>query len=592
MTMIDKNIFKDILPLKKYLYLAVLSDFVQAVLLAGASCITAYLAGRLLYAQLSFEAAAPFLALLFFFLTAKAVLAHCNQIKIEEISLKVQSRLRLMLLSALSRRRELPGRYAEGQWLALVTRGVDRLDAYITGFLPQLSALAVFPPVLLACAFYSDWISGAIFLGTAPLIPLFMILIGKLADKENKRQWQVFQRLTSYMADLLPGLLVLKAYNQAERQLAQMEQRGRDFSTATLKVLRIAFLSAFMLEFITTLSIAVIAVNIGLRLIYGEAQFVPVFFMLLLAPQFYLPFRRFGASFHEAMNGITAASEIYGLQAQLAELNDENTANAKPVKKWDAAPEVQFQDVYFSYENGGGLRGLSFTAPAGRQTVITGPNGAGKSTAFKLILNLLQPDSGRISADGADMSRLSAAERRQLIGWAAQEPYLFFASVRDNITMGRPCSEAQLRRTAEQVNLAAFIESLPEGYDTMIGGSTKLSAGQMRRLGLARALFSEPRLLLLDEPMENLDRENEDDIQAILARLRGKTTVLIIAHRLHTIASADKIVMVENGCLTECGSPQELASSGGAYAQLLAQNRLGAASSAEDALKKEGECDE
>lgn len=587
MTMIDKNIFKDILPFKKYLYLAVLSDFIQAVLLAGASYITAHLAGRLLYAQLSIEAAAPFLALLFFFLTAKAVLAHCNQIKIEEISLKVQSRLRLMLLFALARRRELPGRYAEGQWLALVTRGVDRLDAYITGFLPQLGTLAVFPPVLLACAFYSDWISGAIFLGTAPLIPLFMILIGKLADRENKRQWQVFQRLTAYMADLLPGLLVLKAYNQAERQLAQMEQRGRDFSTATLKVLRIAFLSAFMLEFITTLSIAVIAVNIGLRLIYGEAQFVPVFFMLLLAPQFYLPFRRFGASFHEAMNGITAASEIYGLQAQLSGLNDESSAEADSAKKWDKAPEVKFEDVCFTYGNGHGLKGLSFTAPAGQQTVITGPNGAGKSTAFKLMLNLLKPESGRISAGGADVSRLSAAQRRQLIGWAAQDPYLFSASVRDNIALGRPCSEAQLHRTAQRVNLDRFIEKLPDGYDTIIGGSTRLSAGQMRRLGLARALLSEPQLLLLDEPMENLDRENEDDIQSILAKLRGKATVLIIAHRLHTIASADKIVMVDGGRLLECGSPQELASSGGAYAQLLAQDKLSTSSSAEE---KEGSC--
>ena len=568
--MIDKNICKDILPFKKYLYLILASDAVQAVLMAGASYTTAYLADRLLKAQLSVDTAAPFTVLLFFFLAVKAVLAHYSRVRIEQISQQVQSRLRAMLLKALVHREQIGKDMVQGQWLALITRGVDKLDAYISSFLPQLGMLAVFPIVLLVCAFANDWISGLIFLFTAPLIPLFMILIGKMADKENKRQWQTFMKLTSYMADLLPGLLVLKAYNQAQRQLQQIAANGEQFSRATLKVLRIAFLSAFMLEFISTLSIAVIAVNIGLRLIYGEAQFLPVFFMLLIAPQFYQPFRQFGAAFHEAMNGITASSEIYSLQKQLNQTECEHGNAPAAEIKMTAPPRIVFDDVHYTYENGSGLNGLSFTAEGGEQTVIAGVNGAGKSTAFKLLLNLLKPKAGRITIDGIELKNIDEAVWRRSVGWAAQEPYVFSASFKDNIAMGRKCSMEDIMLAAEQANLDEFISSLPQGYNSIIGGSIKLSSGQKRRLGLARALLCRPKLLLLDEPLENLDRQNEELISSILDGLRGKVTVLIIAHRLHTIERADKIIMMENGRLLEEGSPAELTEKNGAYAALTA----------------------
>ena len=311
--MLDKNIVKDILPYKKTLILVILSNIIQATMIVSISYIIAYLADKLLFDELGHSAATPFLVLLFFFFIVKAVLNYINRLKMEEISLKVQSRLRYELLKAMAQDFKAAEKKPEGQWLALVTKGVDKLDTYLTGFLPQLGILLTFPAVLLICTFISDWISGLIFLVTAPLIPFFMVLIGKIADKENKKQWHLFQKLTVFMTDLLPGLLVVKAYNQTQRQIEQMRENGAKFSMATLKVLKIAFLSAFMLEFIATISIAVIAVNIGLRLLYGQAEFLPVFFCLLIAPQFYQPFRQFGAAFHDAMNGITAASEIYAL---------------------------------------------------------------------------------------------------------------------------------------------------------------------------------------------------------------------------------------------------------------------------------------
>ena len=311
--MLDKNILKDIFPYKKSLIFIILSNIIQATMIVSISYIIAYLADKLLFDELNHSAATPFLALLFFFFVVKAVLNYINRLKLEEISLNLQSKLRYKLLQALALDFKSIQRKPKGQCLAIITKGVDKLDVYLTSFIPQFGLLITIPLVLVIFTFINDWISGLIFLFTAPLIPFFMILIGKIADKENKKQWQVFQKLAVYMADLLPGLLVVKAYNQTQRQLKQVEKNGEKFSEATLKVLKIAFISAFMLEFIATISIAIIAVNIGLRLLYGQVSFLPAFFCLLVAPQFYQPFRQFGSAFHEAMNGIVASSEIYKL---------------------------------------------------------------------------------------------------------------------------------------------------------------------------------------------------------------------------------------------------------------------------------------
>lgn len=570
--MLDKNIVKDILPYKKTLILVILSNIIQATMIVSISYIIAYLADKLLFGELGHSAATPFLVLLFFFFIVKAVLNYINRLKMEEISLKVQSRLRYELLKAMAQDFKAGEKKTEGQWLALVTKGVDKLDTYLTGFLPQLGILLTFPAVLLICAFISDWISGLIFFVTAPLIPFFMVLIGKIADKENKKQWHLFQKLTVFMTDLLPGLLVVKAYNQTQRQIEQMRENGAKFSMATLKVLKIAFLSAFMLEFIATISIAVIAVNIGLRLLYGQAEFLPVFFCLLIAPQFYQPFRQFGAAFHDAMNGITAAGEIYAL------VHGQETAGTEKETDFimQKPPQISFYDISYTYEkNRAVLNNLSFTVAAGSQVVLTGVNGAGKSTIFKLLLKLIEAKSGKIMIDGMDLAVISRKKWLDNIGWVAQEPYVFQMSLRENITMGRPCGEARLRETARLVNLADFINAQPSGYDSIVGGGMQLSSGQKRRLGLARALLYEPKLLLLDEPLENLDARNEEIIKDVLEKLKGKVTVMIIAHRRQTIEAADKIIMLDKGKITEYSGIDELKNANSYYAGLFERSKGG-----------------
>lgn len=566
--MLDKNILKDIFPYKKSLIFIILSNIIQATMIVSISYIIAYLADKLLFDELNHSAATPFLALLFFFFVVKAVLNYINRLKLEEISLNLQSKLRYKLLQALALDFKSIQRKPKGQWLAIITKGVDKLDVYLTSFIPQFGLLITIPLVLVIFTFINDWISGLIFLFTAPLIPFFMILIGKIADKENKKQWQVFQKLAVYMADLLPGLLVVKAYNQTQRQLKQVEENGEKFSEATLKVLKIAFISAFMLEFIATISIAIIAVNIGLRLLYGQVSFLPAFFCLLVAPQFYQPFRQFGSAFHETMNGIVASSEIYKL-IQAAPNNKQKNI----VLEMEKAPQIIFENVDFSYKNDENvLKDLNFTIKAGSQVVLTGANGAGKSTIFKLLLKLLDVKAGKILVDGKNLYDIDEQSWLNNIGWVAQEPYVFKSSLRENITLGRACSKTQLERVTQLVNLTEFIKKQEHGYDSIVGGAINLSSGQKRRLGLARALLCNPKVLLLDEPMENLDSKNEELIKSVLEKLKGKVTVIIIAHRRQTIEAADKIIILDKGTIKEYGSAEELKKTNSYYHQLL--NRL------------------
>lgn len=566
--MLDKNILKDIFPYKKSLIFIILSNIIQATMIVSISYIIAYLADKLLFDELNHSAATPFLALLFFFFVVKAVLNYINRLKLEEISLNLQSKLRYKLLQALALDFKSIQRKPKGQWLAIITKGVDKLDVYLTSFIPQFGLLITIPLVLVIFTFINDWISGLIFLFTAPLIPFFMILIGKIADKENKKQWQVFQKLAVYMADLLPGLLVVKAYNQTQRQLKQVEENGEKFSEATLKVLKIAFISAFMLEFIATISIAIIAVNIGLRLLYGQVSFLPAFFCLLVASQFYQPFRQFGSAFHEAMNGIVASSEIYKL-IQAAPNNKQKNI----VLEMEKAPQIIFENVDFSYKNDENvLKDLNFTIKAGSQVVLTGANGAGKSTIFKLLLKLLDVKAGKILVDGKNLYDIDEQSWLNNIGWVAQEPYVFKSSLRENITLGRACSKTQLERVTQLVNLTEFIKKQEHGYDSIVGGAINLSSGQKRRLGLARALLCNPKVLLLDEPMENLDSKNEELIKSVLEKLKGKVTVIIIAHRRQTIEAADKIIILDKGTIKEYGSAEELKKTNSYYHQLL--NRL------------------
>ena len=456
-----------------------------------------------------------------------------------------------------------------GELANLFTTGIDRLDQYYAAYLPQ-AALAMFiPAAVLVFVFPADWISGIIMLGSAPLIPIFMIIIGKGTAHLNQRQWKRLARLSAHFFDVIEGLTTLKLFNISKLESQIVGRIADDYRHSVMDVLRVAFLSALVLEFVATISIAMVAVYIGFRLYYGEMQFLPGFFVLLLAPEFYRPLRAMGTQYHAKMEAIAAAEQILALlHAPEPELRPGTLR--LPARR---VGRVALRGAGFSYRPGQPvLRDIDLTIARGELVALVGASGGGKSTLAKLLLSLATPDEGRIEADGVDLCEIQPDDWHARVAWMPQNPTLFHGSIAENIRLARPgASDAQMREAARAACAADFIEALPQGYETILGEHGQgLSGGQIRRIALARTILKDADLVILDEPDASLDAETAGLIGEAIATLARDKAVLIIAHRLESVAAADRIALIEDGRILECGSHDALLARNGAYARALA----------------------
>ena len=481
-----------------------------------------------------------------------------------------------------------------GELANTAVEGIEALDAYFRQYLPQLALAALVPLTVLLFVFPLDWVSGLIMLLTAPLIPVFMILIGSLAESLTRRQWTSLSRMSAHFLDMLQGLTTLKLLGRSREQLQVIAQISEQFRGATMGVLRVTFLSALVLEMVATISTAVVAVQIGLRLLYGHLSFQQGFFVLLLAPEFYLPLRMLGARFHAGMQGVAAAQRIFEVLETPAP-GDAGRPSGRPAFLQAREPErdavllsgdqplpspapparlnLRFSGVHYAYDDGQrpALNGLSFDLPHGEPVALVGPSGAGKSTVAYLLLRFVEPDRGTITVGGRPLHELSPAAWREQVAWVPQNPYLFHGTVAENIHLARPdASRDQVERAARQASAHDFVEALPQGYDTLIGErGARLSGGEAQRIALARAFLKDAPLLILDEATANLDPEIEALVQEAMARLLPGRTALIIAHRLSTVYRASRIVVVDQGRLAEEGTHAGLMQQGGLYRRLV-----------------------
>lgn len=459
---------------------------------------------------------------------------------------------------------------AAGVLTTLLTDGVENLTPYFARYLPQLAGAAIIPVMLLLLVFPVSLMAALIMLVTAPLIPVFMILIGRWAQRLNQRQWETLVRLGAHFLDVLTGLTTLKIFGRSREQIQVISRVSGQFRDATLNVLRVAFLSTFTLELAATLSTALIAVTVGLKLLYGQLSFAQAFFVLLLAPEFYLPLRLLGSHFHAGMAGSAAAAQIFQvLSAPLpvARLNGKVSPLVGPVT-------VTLRDVTYTFPEArtAALTGVSFTIAAGEFTALVGPSGAGKTTLASLLLRFIDPDEGSILANGISLQEVPPDEWRRCVAYVPQFPHLFCGTVEDNIRLGRPdASRAAIEAAARQAGAAEFIARLPQRYDTVVGeDGYGLSGGQRQRLALARAFLRDAPILLLDEPAAGLDPAEAADLQGVLMRLAQGRTVLAIAHRLSTVLQADHIIVLDQGQVVEEGRHAELAARQGMYYRLVA----------------------
>ncbi|WP_251094114.1 thiol reductant ABC exporter subunit CydD [Streptomyces sp. Caat 7-52] len=478
----------------------------------------------------------------------RSVVAWLTELAAHRASVAVKSELRGRLLD---RAAALGPGWLSGQrtgsLVTLATRGVDALDDYFSRYLPQLGLAVVVPVAVLARIVTEDWVSAAIIVGTLPLIPLFMMLIGWATQSRMDRQWRVLSRLSGHFLDVVAGLPTLKVFGRAKAQAASIRRITGEYRQATLRTLRIAFLSSFALELLATLSVALVAVTIGMRLVHGEMDLYVGLVILVLAPEAYLPLRQVGAQYHAAAEGLAAAEEIFAV-----------LETAVPVSGTGAVPTgaVSFEGVGVRYpgRSTDAVTGVSFSVAPGETVALVGPSGAGKSTLLSVLLGFVRPTEGRVRIGGADLAGLDLAEWRSRIAWVPQRPHLYAGSITENVRLARPeADDDAVRRALRDAGALGFVEALPEGADTVLGeDGAGLSAGQRQRLALARAFLADRPVLLLDEPTAALDGATEAEVVAAVRRLAAGRTVLLVVHRPALLGVTDRVVRLEGAEPVTC----------------------------------------
>ena len=473
-----------------------------------------------------------------------------------------------------------------GAIVASATGGIDRLEPYFARFLPQ-SALSQLVPLIIAAAVWPrDWASAILLLATAPVLPILMILVGTYTEERIEGQWLALTRLKAAFLDAIQGLPTIRTLGQTALGLERVARQSEWFRVRTMRALRYAFLSSFVLEFITSVAIALVAVTLGLRLLAGGLAFESAFLVLLLAPEFYRPLRDLGTYHHAGMEGKAAAEGIFALLDRA--VPDETDAGIS-APGGAAAPLVTLHDVRYTYPGAEDptLDGVTLRLVPGERVALVGPSGAGKSTIVNLLLGFLVPERGVLAADGHPLSDFSAEAWRERVALVPQRPYLFAGSVLDNLRLARPDATLAAAQTAAALAGAdEFIAALPQGYDTPLGeGGARLSKGQAQRIAIARAFLKDAPVLILDEPTAHLDPASEAIVCDALERLAAGRTTLIVAHRFGMVRGADRIVVLDHRRVVETGTHEALVLAGGPYARLVHAADTDGAILAEEAIR-------
>nr|WP_204341882.1 thiol reductant ABC exporter subunit CydD [Micromonospora terminaliae] len=524
--------------------LAVLGGLTALLVVAQATALATLLATAV-DGRLHRPALAGFVAAV----AARALVSWAQGTVAARAAATVKAALRADLLRAVGRHGPtwVAGRRA-GQLATLAGRGLDALDPYFTGYLPQLVLSVTVPLAVLARIVLADWSSALIIALTIPLIPVFGALLGWQAQAATERQWRRLSLLGGHFLDMVAGLPTLRAFGRARAQVDVVRRMADGHRQATMKTLRIAFLSALVLELVATLSVALVAVPVGIRLLGGGITLSTALLVLLLTPEAYLPLRAAGSRFHASMEGLTALDEALTLSAA-PEAATPEAARPAPAGRG----EIRFEGVTVAYERTTALRDVTLTIRPGERVAVIGPSGAGKTTLLNLLLGFVTPTAGRVTVDGVDLAGVDLDAWRRELAWVPQRAHLFAGSLADNIRLGAPDTpDAALGGAVTDAALDEVVAALPDGLGTTLGErGYGLSSGQRQRVALARAFLRDAPLVLLDEPTARLDSASEAVVLAATRRLVAGRTALLVAHRPALLEDADRILRVEDGRVTE-----------------------------------------
>ncbi len=497
----------------------------------------------------------------------RALVAWLTELAAHRASAAVKSELRGLLERATRLGPEWLSGLRTGSLVALATRGIDALDDYFARYLPQLGLAVVVPVAVLARIVTEDWVSAAIIVVTLPLIPLFMILIGWATQTRMDRQWQLLSRLSGHFLDVVAGLPTLKVFGRAKAQAASIRAITSDYRRATLRTLRIAFLSSFALELLATLSVALVAVTIGMRLVHGELDLYTGLVVLILAPEAYLPIRQVGAQYHAAAEGLSAAEEIFTVL--------ETEPRASGGEDVPESLRLELADVTVRHAGRAepSLNAASLTVEPGETVALVGPSGVGKSTLLNVVLGFAVPDEGRVRVGGRDLAELDTERWRSRIAWVPQRPHLFAGTIAENVRLARPDADDEAVLAAlRDAGAHDFVAALPDGMLTVLGeDGAGLSASGSASRWPARSSPTGRSCCSTSRPRAWTARAR----RASSTRYAGwpPRTVLLVVHRPALLAVADRVVTLEAGGTTAAGAGVRVRTTG-AVPQPLAGGEL------------------
>jgi len=488
------------------------------------------------------------------------MLVRISQILVERFAEKTGSLLRKQLIEAYF---TLGPRYVQtagtGHLVTLSIEGIEKFKTYIELTIPKMIRSSIVPGLIVLYVFTLDIESGIILVVTIPIVITFMILLGLAAQKMADSQYESYRVLSNHFVDTLKGLETLKYLGKSKQHEGKIEKVSKRYRKATMRTLRVAFLSSFALDFFTSLSIAFVAVGLGIRLIDGTIILLPALTILILAPEYFLPIKQVGANYHATLDGQIAMEQIEEILQQQKGIQKKDL-NEDIV--WNASSSLKLQDIKVNNAESEKaiLEGINFTWEGNGAIGVIGESGAGKSTLIDVLAGFLSPSSGKMLVNGLEVDGSTREDWQKNIAYIPQQPYIFPLSLKDNIRFYETnATDEEVERVINEVGLRSLVTSLPNGMHERIGeGGRMLSGGQEQRVAMARALLSKKPIILLDEPTAHLDIETEFEIKQAMLRLFNGKLVFLATHRLHWMKQMDHILILNKGEMKESGTYEEL----------------------------------